>query len=225
MWRQIAIAYVYCKQHKRKLGLKGTVTQTKSMKSKHNSWCKAGIHFYGLHKPQRLPDSRVGWPHITKAVFQSPKCQTLLRIEHSITCFILTSCHAKNLIYISPSVSAAALPQSLICPFCFEWRTLGNHHVRLRPKRKPTARIRRLLKRESAGKRLSAEQTAVLQKFKRASNALVRSSPPVLCPLQFIFCPQYHKCEYLRLDEMYEWKTKITCTMLTLSWRPKDSYL
>lgn len=68
---------------------------------------------------------------------------------------------------------AAALPQSLICPFCFEWRTLGNHHVRLRPKRKPTARIRRLLKRESAGKRLSAEQTAVLQKFKRASNALM----------------------------------------------------
>ncbi|XP_056335168.1 UPF0711 protein C18orf21 homolog [Danio aesculapii] len=71
--------------------------------------------------------------------------------------------------------TAAALPQSIICPFCFEWRTLGNHHVRLRPKRKPTAGIRRLLKRESAGKRLSAEQTAVLQKFKRASNALFRA--------------------------------------------------
>lgn len=69
--------------------------------------------------------------------------------------------------------TAAALPQSIICPFCFEWRKLGNHHVRLRPKRKPTARIRRLLKRESAGKRLSAEQTAVLQKFKRASNAMM----------------------------------------------------
>ncbi|KTG27907.1 hypothetical protein cypCar_00006393 [Cyprinus carpio] len=79
----------------------------------------------------------------------------------------------------------SALPVSMICPFCFQWRQLGNHHVRLRPKRKPTATIRRLLKRESAGKRLSAEQTAVLQKFKRASNALVRSRPPVLCPLQF----------------------------------------
>uniref|UniRef100_A0A672SD87 Si:dkey-184p18.2 n=1 Tax=Sinocyclocheilus grahami TaxID=75366 RepID=A0A672SD87_SINGR len=94
-------------------------------------------------------------------------------------------CHAKNLHYISLSIPASALPVSMICPFCFQWRQLGNHHVRLRPKRKPTATIRRLLKRESAGKRLSAEQTVVLQKFKRASNALVRSRPPVLCPLQF----------------------------------------
>lgn len=68
---------------------------------------------------------------------------------------------------------ASALPVSMICPFCFQWRQLGNHHVRLRPKRKPTAAIGRLLKRESAGKRLSAEQTLVLQKFKRASNALM----------------------------------------------------
>ncbi|XP_016370546.1 UPF0711 protein C18orf21 homolog isoform X1 [Sinocyclocheilus rhinocerous] len=68
---------------------------------------------------------------------------------------------------------AATLPVSMICPFCFQWRQLGNHHMRLRPKRKPTARIRRLLKRESAGKRLSAEQTVVLQKFNRASNALM----------------------------------------------------
>lgn len=68
---------------------------------------------------------------------------------------------------------AAALPESTICPFCFQWRQPGNHHVRLRPKRKPTARITKLLKRESAGKRLSAEQTVVLRKFKRASNALM----------------------------------------------------
>ncbi|XP_073678395.1 UPF0711 protein C18orf21 homolog [Garra rufa] len=66
-----------------------------------------------------------------------------------------------------------ALPVSMICPFCFQWRQLGNHHVRLRPKRKPTARIRRLLRRESAGRRLNTEQTVVLQKFKRASNALM----------------------------------------------------
>ncbi|KAK2887053.1 hypothetical protein QQF64_013989 [Cirrhinus molitorella] len=68
---------------------------------------------------------------------------------------------------------ATALPVSMICPFCFQWRQLGNHHMRLRPKRKPTSRIRRLLRRESAGRRLSAEQTVVLQKFKRASNALM----------------------------------------------------
>lgn len=134
-------------------------------------------------------DSRIGWPHFGKAAFQSPKCQTVLRIEHSITCFILTSCHVKNLIYVSPTVPATALPESVICPFCFQWRQLGNHHVRLRPKRNPTARIRKLLKRDSAGKRLSAEQTVVLRKFKRASNALVRSSPHVLCPLEFSIFP------------------------------------
>lgn len=138
--------------------------------------------FLWLHKPQRWPDRGVGWPRIGKAVFQSPKCQTALRIEHSITCFILTSCHAKNLIYISPAVPAPVLPECMICPFCFQWQQLGNHHMRLRPKRKPTARIRKLLKRESAGKRLSAEQTVVLRKFKRASNALVRSRSHVLCP-------------------------------------------
>ncbi|XP_067281839.1 UPF0711 protein C18orf21 homolog [Pseudorasbora parva] len=68
---------------------------------------------------------------------------------------------------------AAALPETLICPFCFQWQQLGNHHVRLRPKRKPSARIRKLLRRESAGKRLSTEQTVVLRKFKRASNSLM----------------------------------------------------
>ncbi|RXN26103.1 UPF0711 C18orf21-like protein [Labeo rohita] len=67
----------------------------------------------------------------------------------------------------------AALPVSMICPFCFQWRQLGNHHTRLRPKRKPTAKIGKLLRKEAAGRRLSAEQTVKLQKFKRASNALM----------------------------------------------------
>uniref|UniRef100_A0A671R4C1 Uncharacterized protein n=1 Tax=Sinocyclocheilus anshuiensis TaxID=1608454 RepID=A0A671R4C1_9TELE len=116
-----------------------------------------------------------------------PKCQTILRIEHSITCFILTSCHAKTLHYISLSIPASALPVSMICPFCFQWRQLGNHHVRLRPKRKPTATIRRLLKRESAGKRLSAEQTVVLQKFKRASNHTI------VCTFEVHFFISEHK--------------------------------
>ncbi|KAI7798451.1 UPF0711 protein C18orf21 homolog [Triplophysa rosa] len=69
--------------------------------------------------------------------------------------------------------NAAALPDSMLCPFCYQWRLPDNHRVRLRPKRKPTARIRRLLKRQSMGKRLSREETVVLQKFKRATNALM----------------------------------------------------
>uniref|UniRef100_A0A672SSQ4 Uncharacterized protein n=1 Tax=Sinocyclocheilus grahami TaxID=75366 RepID=A0A672SSQ4_SINGR len=42
------------------------------------------------------------------------------------------NCHAKNLHYISLSIPAATLPVSMICPFCFQWRQLGNHHMRLR---------------------------------------------------------------------------------------------
>ncbi|KAA0710476.1 UPF0711 protein C18orf21 -like protein [Triplophysa tibetana] len=61
----------------------------------------------------------------------------------------------------------------MLCPFCYQWRLPDNHRVRLRPKRKPTARIRRLLKRQSMGKRLGREETVVLQKFKRATNALM----------------------------------------------------
>nr|XP_055076323.1 UPF0711 protein C18orf21 homolog isoform X1 [Misgurnus anguillicaudatus] len=66
-----------------------------------------------------------------------------------------------------------ALSDSVLCPYCYQWRQPDNHRVRLRPKRPPTARIRRLLKRELMGKRLSSEQTIVLQKFKRASNVLM----------------------------------------------------
>ncbi|TRY84314.1 hypothetical protein DNTS_025425, partial [Danionella cerebrum] len=69
--------------------------------------------------------------------------------------------------------TAAALPGSVVCPFCFQWREPGNHHVRLRPKRIPTSRIRRLLKWETARRRLSIEQETALRKFKRASNVVM----------------------------------------------------
>ncbi|XP_051527527.1 UPF0711 protein C18orf21 homolog isoform X1 [Myxocyprinus asiaticus] len=70
-------------------------------------------------------------------------------------------------------MNAASLPESVLCPFCFQWRQPDNHRVRLRPKRKPTARIRRLLRRDAAGKRLNIAQAEILQKFKRATNALM----------------------------------------------------
>lgn len=65
------------------------------------------------------------------------------------------------------------LSDSVLCSYCYQWRHPDNYRVRLRPKRPPTARIRRLLKQELMGKRLSSEQTIVLQKFKRASNVLM----------------------------------------------------
>ncbi|XP_036422313.1 UPF0711 protein C18orf21 homolog [Colossoma macropomum] len=69
--------------------------------------------------------------------------------------------------------SAPALPESVLCPFCFQWRQPGECHVRVRPKRRPSAQVRKLLRKDAARRRLSAEESKVLQKFKKASNVLM----------------------------------------------------
>ncbi|KAM9494347.1 UPF0711 protein C18orf21 homolog [Clarias gariepinus] len=60
-----------------------------------------------------------------------------------------------------------------LCPFCFQWRQPGEYHVRLKPKCRPTLRIRKLLRREQARKRLSSREIKLLQRFRRASNVLL----------------------------------------------------
>ncbi|XP_017550212.1 UPF0711 protein C18orf21 homolog [Pygocentrus nattereri] len=69
--------------------------------------------------------------------------------------------------------SAPALPAFVLCPFCFQWRQPGEYHVRVWPKRRPSAQVRRLLRKEAAHRRLGAEERKVLQKFKKASNVLM----------------------------------------------------
>lgn len=71
-------------------------------------------------------------------------------------------------------VSGPALPDTVLCPFCFQWRRPGEYHVRLRPKRRPSVRIGKLLRREQARKRLSSQEIKLLQRFRRASSILVR---------------------------------------------------
>ncbi|XP_066531217.1 UPF0711 protein C18orf21 homolog isoform X2 [Hoplias malabaricus] len=70
-------------------------------------------------------------------------------------------------------MTAAALPETVLCPFCFQWRQPGECHMRVRPKRKPSALVNKLLRKEASHKRLSAKETRVLQRFKKATNFLM----------------------------------------------------
>ncbi|KAL6456974.1 hypothetical protein MHYP_G00339370 [Metynnis hypsauchen] len=69
--------------------------------------------------------------------------------------------------------NAPALPAYALCPFCFQRRQPGEYHVRVRPKRRPSVQVRRLLRKEAAHRRLCTEEIKVLQKFKKASNVLM----------------------------------------------------
>lgn len=60
-----------------------------------------------------------------------------------------------------------------LCPFCFQWREPDNHRVRLRPKRRPSARQQRLLGREAKGHKLSLEEKDALRRFRRSSSCLM----------------------------------------------------
>ncbi|XP_062386022.1 UPF0711 protein C18orf21 homolog [Sardina pilchardus] len=66
-----------------------------------------------------------------------------------------------------------ASPTEALCPFCFQWREPDNHRVRLRPKRRPSARLQRLLGREAKGRKLSLEEKDALCRFRRSSSCLM----------------------------------------------------
>ncbi|XP_026885774.2 UPF0711 protein C18orf21 homolog [Electrophorus electricus] len=65
------------------------------------------------------------------------------------------------------------LPDSVLCPFCFQWRRPGEYHVRVRPKRMPSPQVKKLLRWEAANRRLSAQQTKVLSRFRRSSSVVM----------------------------------------------------
>ncbi|KAJ8403128.1 hypothetical protein AAFF_G00360440 [Aldrovandia affinis] len=55
-----------------------------------------------------------------------------------------------------------------LCPFCFQWRQPDNHRVRMKPKCKASPRVRNILRREAAHKRLSLEQLKTLRRFRNS---------------------------------------------------------
>ncbi|XP_017275401.1 UPF0711 protein C18orf21 homolog [Kryptolebias marmoratus] len=65
------------------------------------------------------------------------------------------------------SQSAAA------CPYCYQWLRPGEHRVRLRPKRRPSARVNSVLLRKARGRRLSVTQKRLLLRFQRSCSVLM----------------------------------------------------
>ncbi|GAA6103418.1 UPF0711 protein C18orf21 homolog isoform X1 [Tachysurus ichikawai] len=81
-------------------------------------------------------------------------------------------------------MNGPALPDTMLCPFCFQWRRPGEYRVRLQPKCRPSVRIRKLLRREKAHKRLSSQEIKLLQRFRRSSNILAEGDWNVLPMLE-----------------------------------------
>ncbi|XP_077405286.1 UPF0711 protein C18orf21 homolog [Vanacampus margaritifer] len=60
-----------------------------------------------------------------------------------------------------------------VCEYCFQRLGPDDRRVRLRPKRRPSTRVRRLLRRRAAGKALSLMQKRLLRRFWTSSSVLM----------------------------------------------------
>ncbi|KAF3707516.1 UPF0711 protein C18orf21 -like protein [Channa argus] len=65
------------------------------------------------------------------------------------------------------------LQNTLVCPYCYQWLQPDNHRIRVRPKKRPSARVQRILRRKAQGKRLSLVQKNVLHRFQKSSSVLM----------------------------------------------------
>ncbi|XP_049607822.1 UPF0711 protein C18orf21 homolog isoform X1 [Syngnathus scovelli] len=71
-----------------------------------------------------------------------------------------------------PGSSAVALDKTLVCQYCFQLLRPDNQRLRLKPKRRPSARVQRLLWRRAEGKALSLLQKRRLHHFWTSSSVL-----------------------------------------------------
>lgn len=62
---------------------------------------------------------------------------------------------------------------TLVCPYCCQWLQPDNHHVRLWPKQRPSARVQSILLRRARGKRLSLVQKNLLHRFQKSRSVLM----------------------------------------------------
>ncbi|XP_019751554.1 UPF0711 protein C18orf21 homolog [Hippocampus comes] len=69
--------------------------------------------------------------------------------------------------------SPVALDKMSVCKYCFQWLRPNNHRVRLRAKRRPSARVQRILRRRAEGKALGLVQKRLLQRFWKSSSVLM----------------------------------------------------
>lgn len=77
-----------------------------------------------------------------------------------------------RIVYSRPRTSQY-LPEGAYCPFCLQWRRPDNHRVRVRPKRRASARVQAVLRREGRGKRLSLAQSELLRRYRKAPSYLM----------------------------------------------------
>ncbi|KAJ7991796.1 hypothetical protein DPEC_G00287580 [Dallia pectoralis] len=82
--------------------------------------------------------------------------------------FLMRSCQAVQ----APAKTKPVLDGEL-CPFCFQWRSPDNHHIRLRPKRRASARVQSVLRRQGRGRRLSRAQMDILRRYRASSSVLM----------------------------------------------------
>ncbi|CAL8293979.1 unnamed protein product [Merluccius merluccius] len=64
------------------------------------------------------------------------------------------------------------VPVLYACQYCRQRFKPDNHRVRLRPKKRPAARVQSVLRREAWGKRLSLAQRELLRRFRGSSSVL-----------------------------------------------------
>uniref|UniRef100_A0A1A7XNY0 Chromosome 18 open reading frame 21 n=1 Tax=Iconisemion striatum TaxID=60296 RepID=A0A1A7XNY0_9TELE len=69
--------------------------------------------------------------------------------------------------------SSSLLQSTSVCTYCYQWLKPDNHRVRLRPKRRPSARVQSILLRRARRQRLSLMQIKLLLRFQRSSSALM----------------------------------------------------
>ncbi|XP_029298428.1 LOW QUALITY PROTEIN: UPF0711 protein C18orf21 homolog [Cottoperca gobio] len=69
--------------------------------------------------------------------------------------------------------SSSLLQSDSVCPYCYHVLQPNNYRMRLRPKRRPSARVQSVLRRKARGKRLSLVQKCLLQRFQRSSSVLM----------------------------------------------------
>ncbi|XP_035476779.1 UPF0711 protein C18orf21 homolog [Scophthalmus maximus] len=69
--------------------------------------------------------------------------------------------------------STRLLHNASVCSYCYQWLQPDNHRVRLWPKRRPSARMQSVLRRNARGKRLSLVQKNLLQRFQKSSSVLM----------------------------------------------------
>ncbi|XP_055369064.1 UPF0711 protein C18orf21 homolog isoform X1 [Betta splendens] len=72
-----------------------------------------------------------------------------------------------------PEKKSSALQQrTLVCSYCCQWPAPDHPLVRLRPKKRPSARVQSVLRRKARGKRLSLVQRRLLQCFMKSCSVL-----------------------------------------------------